>query len=71
MSKPMDKQAQALIVMFKHHLTHSYNNEENKEREYKKHMKEFRYFSSLPITNFSQSVWDEMNDLFTGDNHAI
>ena len=71
MSKPMDKQAQALVVMFKHHLTHSYNNEENKEREYNKHVKEFQYYKSLPITNFSQSVWDEMNDLFTGDNHAI
>ena len=66
MSKPMDKQAQALVTMYKHHLTYNYSNKVNAAREYSKHVKEFEYFKSLPITNFSQNVWDEMNDLFNG-----
>jgi|TARA_B110000977_G_C11067471_1_gene488321 hypothetical protein len=67
MSKPMDNQAQALVMMYKHHLTYNYSNKVNADREYKKHVTEFQYYKALPITNFSQSVWDEMNDLFTGD----
>ena len=66
MSKPMDKQAQALVVMFKHHLTYDYTNKVNADREYSKHVKEFEFYKSLAITNFSQNVWDEMNDLFAG-----
>tara|TARA_R110002124_G_scaffold107373_1_gene259729 strand:+ start:673 stop:879 length:207 start_codon:yes stop_codon:yes gene_type:complete len=65
MSKPMDSQAQALVMMYKHHLTYNYSNKVNADREYKKHVTEFQYFKSLPIANFSQTVWDEMNDLFT------
>ena len=66
MSKPMDSQAQALVIVFKYHLTYNYSNKVNADREYKKHVKQFEYFKSLPISNFSQNVWDEMNDLFTG-----
>tara|TARA_R110002033_G_scaffold1600_4_gene13317 strand:+ start:195 stop:407 length:213 start_codon:yes stop_codon:yes gene_type:complete len=70
MSKSMDKQAQALVVMYKHHLAYNYTNKVNAAREYNKHVKEFEYYKSLPITNFSQSVWDEMNDLFMGDEQC-
>ena len=64
MNKPMDKQALSLITMMNHHLTHEYASEENKQRNLDAHLKEFRYFASLPVTDFSQSVWDEMNQLF-------
>ena len=46
------------------------DNKVNAAREYNKHVKEFEYYKSLPIANFSQSVWDEMNDLFMGDQQC-
>jgi hypothetical protein len=64
MNKPMDKQALYLITMMNHHLTHDYASEENKQRNLDSHLKEFKYFASLPVTDFSQNVWDEMNQLF-------
>ena len=64
MSKHMDKQAQALIVMMNIHLTHDYTTEESKQRNLDAHIKEFRYYDSLPFGQFSASVWDEMNELF-------
>ena len=60
----MDKQALSLITMMNHHLTHKYASKENKQRNLDTHLKEFKYFESLPVTDFSQSVWDEMNQLF-------
>ena len=46
----MDKQAQALVVMYKHHLAYNYTNKVNAAREYNKHVKEFEYYKSLPVT---------------------
>ena len=65
MSKPMDSQARSLIVMMNHHLTHEYTTEEGKQRNLDAHLDEFTHFSSLPVTQFSADVWDELNDLFT------
>ena len=65
MSKPMDSQARALIMMMNHHLTHEYTPEEGKQRNLDAHLDEFTHYSSLPVTQFSADVWDELNDLFT------
>ena len=66
MSKPMDSQAQSLIVMMNHHLSHEYTTEEGKQRNLDAHLKEFKHYLSLPVVQFSADVWDEMNDLFEG-----
>ena len=65
MNKPMDSQARSLIVMMNHHLTHEYTTEEGKQRNLDAHLDEFTHYSSLPVTQFSVDVWDELNDLFT------
>ena len=66
MSKPMDSQARSLIVMMTHHLTNEYTTEESKQRNLDIYIAEFKHYDSLPVTQFSASVWDEMNDLFEG-----
>jgi len=53
MNKPMDKQALCLITMMNHHLTHDYASEENKQRNLDVHLKEFKYFASLPSINIA------------------
>ena len=65
MNKPMDSQARSLIMMMNHHLTHEYTTEEGKQRNLDAHLDEFTHYSSLPVTQFSVDVWDELNDLFT------
>ena len=64
MSKPMDYQAAKLIVMMNLHLTHEYGTEEAKQKNLDTHIKEFKHYDSLPVTQFSSDVWDKMNDLF-------
>ena len=64
MNKPMDKQAQTLITMMNHHLTHKYASERNKQHNLDVYLKLFKNYASLPVTDFSPSVWDEMNALF-------
>ena len=64
MSEPMDNQAKSLIAKMRHHLTHEYSSTENRQLVIDAHYKEFKYYESIPVTNFSPSVWDEMNDLF-------
>ena len=65
MSKPMDSQARSLMMMMNHHLTLEYTTEEGKQRNLDSYIAEFKHYDSLPVTQFSASVWDEMNDLFT------
>jgi len=64
MSEPMDQQAHALISMMKHHLSCDYKSEENRQRNFDAHLKDFKHFASLPVTQFSPSVWDELIELF-------
>ena len=64
MNKPMDKQAQTLITMMNHHLTHEYASERNRQHNLDVYLKLFKNYASLPVTDFSPSVWDEMNQLF-------
>ena len=64
MNKPMDKQAQTLIAMMNHHLTHKYASERNRQHNLDVNLKLFKQYESLPVTAFSPSVWDEMNALF-------
>jgi hypothetical protein len=66
MSKPMDSQARSLIMMMNHHLTLEYTTEEGKQRNLDSYIAEFKHYDSLPVTQFSASVWDELNDLFEG-----
>ena len=64
MSEPMDNQAKSLIAKMRHHLTHEYSSTGNRQIIRRFLYKEFKYYESIPVTNFSPSVWDEMNDLF-------
>ena len=64
MSKPMDSQARSLMMMMNHHLTNEYTTEESKQRNLDSYIAEFKHYDSLPVTQFSANVWDEMNDLF-------
>ena len=70
MNKPMDKQALCLITMMNHHLMHEYSSQENKQRNLDAHLKEFRHYETLPVTSFSQNVWDGLNELFNGGGNA-
>ena len=64
MNKLMDVQAKSLIVKMKHHLTHEYASEKNKERNLVEHVKEFTHLYSLDVSYFSVNVWSELNELF-------
>jgi len=61
--KAFDRQIQALTGKIKHHLSHTYSNEENQTRNAAELVKEYNAASKFPTLEISSSIWDEMNYL--------
>ena len=61
--KTLDVQIQALTGKIKHHLQHDYSSDANRLRNHEELRKQYQVVSDLPISEISQDVWDEMNDL--------
>jgi len=61
MHKPMDTQAQSLKGKVVHFMSHEFKTPENKDRNRKEILKEWEGLKQIPITEFSQNTWDDLN----------
>ena len=59
---PLDTQVRALKGKLKHHLTHEFLNEENKQRNFDEMKKEYEALLELPLNEITSFVWDSMNN---------
>ena len=63
MHKPMDTEAISLMTQYKHHIRHTYASAENQAQNEKRMRDKFTALAAWPITEFSQAVWDELEEL--------
>jgi len=66
MNKPMDVEAERLTTMYKHHIRYDYKTTAAHDSNEERFRKEFAFLLSIPVSEFSQSVWDDLNELFCG-----
>lgn len=65
MYRPMDTEAQALIGTTNHYLSHDYSSAESKDNARINILAEWDRLNTIPIGEFSQSTWDELNILIS------
>ena len=64
MNKKMDREAIKLIGLMELHLSHEYDNQEQKKADLDRLLADFFRLDAMPVEYFSQAVWLELNELF-------
>lgn len=61
--RAFDKEIQAFSGVIAFHLNYVHSSQKNKDNARKRMIKEYNRISKFPLSEISQPIWDEMNEL--------